>query len=76
MWSTVANHGRISSPGVDGTVPVGCVPAPSAADIAARLYVSRNTVKSHAAAIYRKLDTNSRAEAVDRLRRAGLLTET
>jgi LuxR family maltose regulon positive regulatory protein len=48
----------------------------SLADIAARLYVSRNTVKSHAAAIYRKLDTNSRAEAVDRLRRAGLLTET
>ncbi len=47
----------------------------SLADIAGRLYVSRNTVKSHAAAIYRKLGTNSRAEAVDRLRSAGTLTE-
>ena len=32
-------------------------------DIAARLYVSRNTAKSHVAAIYRKLGTSSRAES-------------
>jgi LuxR family transcriptional regulator, maltose regulon positive regulatory protein len=43
------------------------------ADIATRLYVSRNTVKSHVAAIYRKMGTTSRAEAVDLARRAGLL---
>ena len=42
-------------------------------DIATRLFVSRNTVKSHVAAIYRKLDTTSRTEAVDVARRAGVL---
>ncbi len=47
----------------------------SLADIAARLYVSRNTVKSHAAAIYRKLDTTSRSDAVERARAAGLIAE-
>ncbi len=47
----------------------------SLADIAGRLYVSRNTVKSQVAAIYRKLGTTSRTEAVDRARTAGLITE-
>jgi LuxR family maltose regulon positive regulatory protein len=42
-------------------------------DIAERLYVSRNTAKSHTAAIYRKLGTSSRREAVELARRAGLL---
>ena len=40
----------------------------SLVDIAKRVYVSRNTVKSHTNAIYRKLGTTSRAEAVDRAR--------
>ena len=48
----------------------------SLADIAGRLYVSRNTVKSQVAAIYRKLGTTSRTEAVVRARTAGLVTET
>ena len=48
----------------------------SLADIATRLYISRNTVKSHAAAIYRKFGTTSRKDAVDRARAAGLITET
>ncbi|MFL6204313.1 MAG: LuxR C-terminal-related transcriptional regulator [Acidimicrobiales bacterium] len=43
------------------------------ADIATRLFVSRNTVKSHVAAIYRKLDATSRGDAVERARRTGLL---
>jgi LuxR family maltose regulon positive regulatory protein len=47
----------------------------SLADIAARLYVSRNTVKSHTAAIYRKLGTTSRSEAVELARESGLLTD-
>ncbi len=47
----------------------------SLADIASRLYVSRNTVKSHAAAIYRKLGATSRRAAVDVAREAGLLAE-
>lgn len=45
----------------------------SLSEIATRLYVSRNTVKSHAAAIYRKLGTSSRGEAVQRARSAGLI---
>ncbi len=47
----------------------------SLADIAAQLFVSRNTVKSHAAAIYRKLGTTSRSDAVDLARAAGLISE-
>lgn len=48
----------------------------SLAEIATNLFVSRNTVKSHAAAIYRKLGTTSRSDAVDRARAAGLIIET
>jgi LuxR family maltose regulon positive regulatory protein len=47
----------------------------SLADIARQLFVSRNTVKSHTAAVYRKLGTTSRSEAVDRARAAGLITD-
>ncbi len=46
----------------------------SLADIASQLYVSRNTVKSHVASIYRKLDVDKRGEAVERARSAGLLS--
>ncbi|HEY1595417.1 MAG TPA: LuxR C-terminal-related transcriptional regulator [Thermoleophilaceae bacterium] len=42
-------------------------------EIASRLYVSANTVKTHARAVYRKLDASSRGEAVLRAREAGLL---
>jgi LuxR family transcriptional regulator, maltose regulon positive regulatory protein len=42
-------------------------------DIADRLYVSANTVKTHARSVYRKLDATSRGEAVARAREAGLL---
>jgi LuxR family maltose regulon positive regulatory protein len=45
----------------------------SIADIAERLYVSRNTAKSHAAAVYRKLGVSSRSEAVTVARQGGLL---
>lgn len=45
----------------------------SLAEIARRLFVSRNTVKTHAAAIYRKFGASSRGEAVDLAREAGLL---
>jgi len=41
--------------------------------VAERLYVSQNTVKTHARAVYRKLDASSRSEAVARARDAGLL---
>jgi LuxR family maltose regulon positive regulatory protein len=42
-------------------------------EIAAELYVSFNTVKTHTRAIFRKLDASSRAEAVNRARELGLL---
>lgn len=45
----------------------------SLADIASQLYVSRNTVKSHVASIYRKLEADKRGDAVERARSAGLL---
>jgi len=43
------------------------------AEIGERLHLSRNTVKSHTIAIYRKLGVNSRSEAVARGRELGLL---
>lgn len=48
----------------------------SLADIASQLYVSRNTVKTHVASIYRKLGADKRSEAVERARSAGLLPAT
>ncbi len=44
-------------------------------EIAERSFVSPNTVKTQAQAIYRKLDASSRAEAVDQARTAGLLPD-
>ena len=42
-------------------------------DIGRRLYVSRNTVKTYTARIYRKLDVSDRNDAVNAARRLGLL---
>jgi LuxR family transcriptional regulator, maltose regulon positive regulatory protein len=42
-------------------------------EVAAALFVSRNTVKTHVRGIYRKLGAADRADAVARARRAGLL---
>jgi LuxR family maltose regulon positive regulatory protein len=47
----------------------------SVAEIADRLYVSRNTVKSQTIAIYRKLGASCRGDAIDAAVSAGLLTE-
>ena len=44
-------------------------------EIAERSFVSTNTVKTQAQAIYRKLDVSSRAEAVDQAHGAGLLRD-
>jgi LuxR family maltose regulon positive regulatory protein len=44
-------------------------------EIGTRLYVSRNTVKSHTIAIYRKLGVASRSAAVVEAQRLGLLPE-
>jgi LuxR family transcriptional regulator, maltose regulon positive regulatory protein len=42
-------------------------------EIADRLGISRNTVKTQAISVYRKLDVSSRSEAVERARELGLL---
>jgi LuxR family maltose regulon positive regulatory protein len=42
-------------------------------EIAARLHVSANTVKTQAHAVYRKLDASCRSEAVTQARALGLL---
>jgi LuxR family maltose regulon positive regulatory protein len=42
-------------------------------EIGERLFVSRNTVKTQAISIYRKLGASSRAEAVDRATELGLI---
>jgi LuxR family maltose regulon positive regulatory protein len=42
-------------------------------EIAERLFVSRNTVKSQAISVYRKLDAASRSEAIDRAVELGLV---
>ena len=39
-----------------------------------RLFVSRNTVKTQAISIYRKLGVSSRSEAIDRAAELGLTT--
>jgi LuxR family transcriptional regulator, maltose regulon positive regulatory protein len=46
----------------------------STREIAAELYVSTNTVKTHQRHLYAKLGAHSRAQAVDRARVLGLLT--
>jgi LuxR family transcriptional regulator, maltose regulon positive regulatory protein len=42
-------------------------------EIAERLFVSRNTVKSQAISVYRKLDASSRSEAIERAVQLGLV---
>ena len=43
-------------------------------EIGERLYLSRNTVKTQAISIYRKLGVSSRSEAMQRVRELGLLS--
>ena len=45
----------------------------SPAEIGEALHISRNTVKGHLKAIYRKLEVSGRSDAVERARRLGLL---
>jgi LuxR family maltose regulon positive regulatory protein len=45
----------------------------SFAEIAAELFLSPNTAKTHAVSIYRKMGASSRNEAVTRARELGLL---
>jgi LuxR family transcriptional regulator, maltose regulon positive regulatory protein len=42
-------------------------------EIASRLFISRNTVKSEAVSVYRKLGVSSRSEAIERAVEVGLL---
>ena len=42
-------------------------------EVGERMFISQHTVKSHAMAIYRKLNVTSRSGAVERARELGLL---
>ena len=44
--------------------------------IASRLFISRNTVKSQAVSIYRKLGVSSRSDAIDHAVEVGLLDDS
>jgi LuxR family maltose regulon positive regulatory protein len=46
----------------------------SLAEIGERLHISRNTVKTHSIAIYRKLGVSTRSDAIERAREVGLLS--
>ena len=48
----------------------------SLAEIGERLFVSRNTVKTQAISIYRKLGVSTRSETIDRMHELGLLAST
>jgi LuxR family maltose regulon positive regulatory protein len=50
-------------------LPTGLTPR----EIAAELYLSHNTIKTHMRAVYRKLGVTTRHEAVEEGRRRGLL---
>jgi LuxR family transcriptional regulator, maltose regulon positive regulatory protein len=43
-------------------------------EIAAELFVSRNTIRTHVRSVYAKLGVHSRADAVTRARALGLLS--
>ena len=55
--------------------PVPPDPSLRVREIGERLHVSRNTVKTHAYSIYRKLEVGSRSEAVERARELRLLDD-
>ena len=44
----------------------------SSPEIAARLYISLNTIKTHLRTVYRKLDVGGRAEAARRAQELGI----
>ena len=50
-----------------------CCHPPVPAEIGEALHISRNTVKAHLKAIYRKLEVTRRSDAIERARRLGLL---
>jgi hypothetical protein len=57
----------------EGATPVKLALVVIACEIAERLFVSRNTVKTQAISVYRKLGVSSRSEAIARAADLGLV---
>ena len=62
MSRAAAISSLVNGPGRD----CGVLPASTYLQIAATLYISRNTVKTHLHSIYHKLGVTSRAQAIER----------
>jgi LuxR family maltose regulon positive regulatory protein len=79
LRSRLANEHGASDPGASALTAAELRLLPllsthlSFPEIAAELFLSRNTIKSQVVSIYRKLDTSSRSQAVARARTLGLL---
>ena len=79
LRALLAQQRRASAPGVSALTAAELRLLPllsthlSFAEIAAELFVSPNTAKTHAVSIYRKLGAGSRGQAVGRARELGLL---
>jgi LuxR family transcriptional regulator, maltose regulon positive regulatory protein len=75
--ANVGNGRVVEDPSAAEVAVLRCLAAGlSRREIATRLYISLNTVKTHTRELYRKLGATSRAEAVARAEALGLLLRT
>jgi LuxR family transcriptional regulator, maltose regulon positive regulatory protein len=72
MWAAGEHNGAGLTPAELRLLPLLATHL-SFREIGARLYVSRNTVKTQAISVYRKLGVSSRSDAIDHAARLGLV---
>jgi ATP/maltotriose-dependent transcriptional regulator MalT len=76
--SDLASSGELLQPPSDAELPVLRLLAGdlSIREIAERLFLSQNTIRSHTRALYRKLGVHTRSDAIARATALGLLEQT